>query len=69
MSTTNAPRTARERVRAELPGQGEAQGIGAATRQVDLVMRHAEGRAHGAGVELPAMAVVVAHLDGLGDSR
>ena len=29
-----------------------------------LVARHAVGRAHGAGIELAAVAVVVAHLDG-----
>src|SRR6185312_10116032 len=49
---------------AELARQGEPQGVGAAARQVDLVARDAEARAHRAGVELPAMAVVVAHFGG-----
>ena len=57
-----------ERVGAELARQGEAQRVGAAARQVLLVARHAEGGTHGAGVELPAMAVVVAHLGGLGEA-
>ena len=53
-----------ERVRPELPRQREAQRIGAAARHVLLVVRDAIGRAHRAGIELAAVAVVVAHLDG-----
>ncbi len=52
-------------LRAELAGEREPQRVGAAARQVLLVARHAVARAHGAGVELAAVAVVVAHLDGL----
>src|ERR1700728_3550360 len=33
-----------------------------------LVASRAIARAHGAGIELPAMAVVVAHLDRFGES-
>src|SRR5207248_6825599 len=49
----------------ELPRQREAQGVGTAAGEMDLVARGAVGRAHRAGVELAAVAVVVAHLDGL----
>src|SRR3954470_22447385 len=52
-------------LRAELSGEREAQRVGAPARQVDLVARRAIRRAHGPGVELAAVAVVVAHLDGL----
>src|SRR5262249_49002324 len=48
-------------VRAKLAGEREAQRVGAPARQVALVAGRAEARAHGAGVELAAMAVVVAH--------
>jgi hypothetical protein len=48
----------------ELAGEREAQRVGAAAREVLFVARDAVGRAHRAGVELPAGAVVVAHLDG-----
>src|SRR5690242_6311150 len=44
------------------------QRTGAPARQVDLVARDAVARTHRAGVELAAMAVVVAHLDGLGEA-
>ena len=50
---------------AELAGQREAQRVRAAAREMDLVARRAIRRAHRAGVELAAMTVVVAHLDGL----
>jgi hypothetical protein len=61
-------RLAGECVWAELAGQGETQGVGAAAGQVLLVACHAIARAHGAGIELAAMAVVVAHLDGFGEA-
>ena len=51
-----------ERLRAELAGERQPQRVGAAARGMDLVARDAIGRAHGARVELAAMAVVVAHL-------
>ena len=54
----------RERVRPELARQREAQRVRAAARHVLLVARHAIRRAHRARVELAAVAVVVAHLDG-----
>src|SRR5256885_12815204 len=50
---------------AELAGQREAQRVRAAASEMDLVARRAIRRAHRAGVELAAMTVVVAHLDGL----
>jgi hypothetical protein len=50
------------------PEEREPQRVGAAARQMHLVARDAEGRAHRAGVELPAVAVVVAHLGGLGEA-
>ncbi len=59
---------AREGVGAELAGEGEPQGVGASAGQMLLVAGDSEARAHRAGVELPAMAVVVAHLDGLRES-
>jgi hypothetical protein len=52
----------------ELARQRQAQRVGAAARQVLLVARDAVARAHGAGVELAAVAVVVAHLHGLGEA-
>src|SRR4029077_16353259 len=52
-------------LRAELPGEREAQRVGAAAGQVNLIARRAIRRAHRARVELAAVAVVVAHLDGL----
>ena len=55
-------------VRAELAREREAQRIRAAARDMLLVARHAIRRAHRAGVELAAVAVVVAHLDGLGEA-
>src|SRR5262249_29182570 len=42
-------------------GEREPQRIGAAARQMHLVARDAERRAHRAGVELAAVPVVVAH--------
>ena len=53
---------------AELARQREAQRVGAPARRMLLVARDAIARAHRAGVELAAMAVVVAHLDGLGEA-
>src|SRR5690606_29303415 len=52
-----------ERVGSELPGQRETQRVRAAARDVPLVASGPIRRAHRAGVELPAMPVVVAHLD------
>ena len=46
------PRRRTSAPRAKLAGQREPQRIGAAARQVHLVARRAEGRAHRAGVEL-----------------
>src|SRR5207245_3001245 len=43
----------------------EAQRVGATAGEMDLVARGAIRRAHRARVELAAVAVVVAHLDGL----
>ena len=63
-----AHRLARRTSVAELPRQREPQRVGAAARQMLLVARDAIARAHRAGVELAAMAVVVAHLDGLGEA-
>ncbi|MCG3189048.1 MAG: hypothetical protein LKCHEGNO_01291 [Burkholderiaceae bacterium] len=56
-------RGAGERVGSQRTGEREAQRVGAAAREVLLVARDAPARAHGAGVELAAVAVVVAHLD------
>ena len=52
----------------ELTRERETQRVGAAARQVLLVARRAVARAHRAGVELAAVAVVVAHLDRLGEA-
>jgi hypothetical protein len=52
----------------ELARERQAQRVGAAARQVLLVARDAKARAHRAGVELAAVAVVVAHLDRLGEA-
>ena len=57
-----------KRVGPELARQRQPQRVGAAARQVLLVARDAVARAHRAGVELAAVAVVVAHLDGLGEA-
>ena len=57
-----------ESVGPELAGEREPQRVGAAARHVALVARHAVRRAHRAGVELAAVAVVVAHLDGGGET-
>ena len=54
-----------QRVGAELARQREPQRVGAAARQMLLVARDAIARAHRAGIELAAVAVVVAHFDGL----
>src|SRR3546814_1577207 len=62
-------RLAGEGIGAELAGQRQTQAVGAAARQMLLVASDAIARAHGAGVELAAMTVVVAHLDGLGEAR
>src|SRR5690606_7405177 len=58
----------RERVRPELTGQRETERVRAAARDVALVARHAIRRAHRTGVELPAVPVVVAHLDRRGEA-
>ena len=52
-----------ERVGPELAGDGEAQRVGAAARDVALVAGDAIARAHHAARERAAGAVVVAHLD------
>ena len=49
---------------AELAGEGQAEGVGAAAGDVLFVVGDAEAGAHDAGVEAAAGAVVVAHLDG-----
>jgi hypothetical protein len=49
----------------ELAREREAQRVRAPAREVRLVQRRAVGGTHGAGVELAAVAVVVAHLGGL----
>ena len=53
-----------QRVLVELAGEGEPKRIGSATNKMLLVARRPIARTHRAGVELTAMAVVVAHLDG-----
>ena len=58
----------RKCVRTELTGDREPQRVGPAARQMLLLAGGAERRAHGAGVELAAMPVVVAHLDRLGEA-
>ena len=50
---------------AELARQRQPDRIGASAGQVLFVTGDAVARAHGAGVELAAVAVVVAHLDRL----
>ena len=57
-----------KRVGPELARQRQAQRVGAAAREVLLVARDAVARAHRAGVELAAVAVVVAHLHRLGEA-
>jgi hypothetical protein len=57
-----------ERVGAQLARESEPQRIGATARDMLLLARRAVGRAHHAGIELAAMAVVVAHLDRLGEA-
>src|SRR6185312_12483208 len=52
-----------ERVRAELPGDGEAERVGATARDVALLVRYPIARAHDAAGERATGAVVVAHLD------
>ncbi len=59
---------ARQRIRSELARQREPQRVRPAARQMLLVARDAKARAHRSGVELAAVAVVVAHLDGLGEA-
>ncbi len=56
-------RVGRHRIGAELAGERQAQRVGAPARHVRLVARHAIRRAHHAGIEGAAGAVVVAHLD------
>ncbi len=63
-----ADRLRRSAVRSELSRQREPQRVRAPARQMLLVARDAKARAHRAGVELAAVAVVVAHLDGLGEA-
>jgi hypothetical protein len=62
-----AHRFAREVLALDLAGEREPQGVGAPAREVALGARGAIARAHGAGVELAAVAIVVAHLDGAGE--
>ncbi len=50
-------------VRAKLTGQGKAERVGSSAGQVALVTGRPVGRAHRTARELPASAVVVAHLD------
>ncbi len=52
-----------QRIGAKLAGDGEAQRIGAAARDVALVAGDAIARAHHAAGQRAAGAVVVAHLD------
>ncbi len=52
----------------KLAGQREPERIGAAPRDVLLRARDAVARTHRAGIELAAVAVAVAHLDGLGEA-
>ena len=47
-----------------LAGQGEAEGVGAASGDVGFVSGDAVAGAHAAGIEAAAGAVVVAHFDG-----
>src|SRR3569833_546852 len=56
------------RVWPALPRDGKPERIGAASRDVALVARHAVARAHDAAVEFAAGAVVVAHFDGALDT-
>ncbi len=53
---------------AELVGERQAQRVGAPAREIALRSRRAIARAHGPGVELAAMAVVVAHLHRAGQA-
>ncbi len=55
-------------VASQLPAQREAQGVGPATREVTFVAGDPKTRTHRAGIELAAVPVVVAHLDGLRQS-
>ena len=55
-----------EGIGAELAGDRQPQRVGPSPRQMLFVTRHAVAGAHGAGVKLAAMAIVVAHLHGLG---
>src|SRR5947208_2350232 len=57
---------ARDAFRPEPAREREPQRVRAPACEVLLVARDAVARAHRAGVELAAVAVVVAHLDGLG---
>ena len=49
-------------MRAKLAGHGKPQCIGAPSRQMLLVTGGAKRRTHGAGINLAAVAVVVAHF-------
>src|SRR5881394_3222355 len=51
----------------DLARERQAQRVGAAARDVALASGGAVAGAHGPGVELAAMAVVVAHLDRAGE--
>ena len=57
------------RVITQVTVKGLAQGIGATAGEMLLITRDPETRAHGTGIKFPAMAVVVAHLDGFGESE
>src|SRR5271156_1186240 len=52
----------------ELTGEGQSQGVGPAARHMLLVTAGPEARTHRARIELAALAVVIAHLDGLGEA-
>ena len=57
------------RVITQVTVEGLAQRVGATTGEMLLITGDPETRAHGAGIELSAMAIVVAHLDRFGESE
>ena len=59
---------ARQTVTPQLAGKGQPQCIGAAARYMHFVLRDAVARAHRTGIELAAVAIVIAHLDCLGEA-
>ena len=52
----------------QLTRKGQAERVGAATRQMLFIARNAVARAHGPQIKLSAVAVVVAHFHGLGEA-